>query len=332
MINQITYFESKKWNPYRNLAIEELLLSRCREKECILYLWQNQHTVVIGRNQNAWRECRISRLESDKGCLARRKSGGGAVYHDLGNLNYSFLAKKENFDVEKQMAVIQQGLSNLGIAVEISGRNDILIDGKKFSGNAFFEQDAFCCHHGTLMLNVDVVRLSSYLSASKNKIESKGIRSVKSRVRNLKDIRPDLTIEHVKRELRSAFELIYGLESRLMNVEELDAQELSTREKAFSDWNWIYGRSIDFQHEFSKRFPWGELVLQFQIRAGNVKDVAAYSDALQIELSNQLIACLKDIQYTKEELCKALNRCSVHNEQESEMKRDIVRWISDMDF
>lgn len=332
MINQLTYIESDQWNPYRNLAIEEYLLLHCEEKECILYLWQNQDTVVIGRNQNAWRECNISRLEKDNIFLARRKSGGGAVYHDLGNLNFSFLTRKENYDIEKQMEVIQQGLRNLEIDAKISGRNDILIEGKKFSGNAFLEHDIFFCHHGTLMLDVDIAKLSQYLSPSKNKIISKGIESVKTRVINLKDLQSNLTIECVKEELRSAFDFVYGMESRLVQVTALDAQELLTREKSFADWNWIYGRSIDFQYELSKRFPWGELILQFQVSAGIVKNVIVYSDALQIGVPNQLIDCLKGIQYTPKGLCKALSKHFVCNEQEREIKKDIVKWISEIDF
>lgn len=141
MVTKLTYIESDQVNPYKNLAVEEYLLLHCEDKECILYLWQNQNTVVIGRNQNAWKECKVTKLEEENGHLARRLSGGGAVYHDLGNLNFTFLVNKDEYSLEKQLQVIINAMGRLGLKAEKSGRNDILIDGKKFSGNAFYEQE-----------------------------------------------------------------------------------------------------------------------------------------------------------------------------------------------
>ena len=138
MLEKLTYIESNTTNPYHNLALEEALLFGCGKEECILYLWQNEKTVVIGKNQNAWKECRTEKLERDGGHLARRLSGGGAVYHDLGNLNFTFLVSREHYDLDRQLAVIQRALEHLGLRAEKSGRNDLLINGKKFSGNAFY--------------------------------------------------------------------------------------------------------------------------------------------------------------------------------------------------
>ena len=125
MINKLTYIESTGVNPYKNLAMEEYLFSHCGEDEAILYLWQNQHTIVIGRNQNAWKECQISRIEEDGAVIARRLSGGGAVFHDLGNLNFTFLVSKENYDLKKQLDVILKAVQKLGVHAEASGGTDI---------------------------------------------------------------------------------------------------------------------------------------------------------------------------------------------------------------
>ena len=151
MIQQIQYVISKGTNPYENIALEEYLLQRVSENTCILYLWQNKNTVVIGRNQNCWKECKVTALEEDGGYLARRLSGGGAVFHDLGNLNFTFLVRKVDYDVDRQLEVILTACRMLGIHAEKTGRNDITVDGKKFSGNAFYKTEESCYHHGTLL-------------------------------------------------------------------------------------------------------------------------------------------------------------------------------------
>ena len=226
MIDKITYIETDNTYPYRNLAMEEYLLLHCGKEECILYLWQNRNTVVIGRNQNAWKECLVSKLEEENGYPVRRLSGGGAVYHDLGNLNFTFLVRKENYDVNRQLNVILEAVKKLGIHAEKSGRNDILIDGHKFSGNAFYEQGDCCYHHGTLMVNVNLGELSRYLTVSKDKLKSKGVDSVRARVTNLTEYAPDLTVDVLKQKLLEAFEEVYGLKANILKDTDLDAEEV----------------------------------------------------------------------------------------------------------
>ena len=160
MITKTRFIESKQVVPYANLALENHLLESVAEETCILYLWQNQRTVVIGRNQNAWRECRTTELAADGGYLARRLSGGGAVFHDLGNLNFTFLLPTKDFDVSRQLEVILQAMRHLGLAAERSGRNDVTIEGRKFSGNAFYDSRGHSYHHGTLLVDVDMDALS----------------------------------------------------------------------------------------------------------------------------------------------------------------------------
>ena len=201
MIHTLTTYESTTTDPYENLAVEEYLTFHVKPGECILYLWQNAHTVVIGRNQNCWKECRVSELEADGGHLVRRLSGGGAVYHDLGNLNFTFCMRKEDADVSRQLQVIIEAVGSFGLTAEKTGRNDVAINGQKFSGNAFYEQEQHCYHHGTLMMNVNKEMLSKYLTVSKEKLQSKGVDSVKSRVTNLVDYIPDLTLEALKKAL-----------------------------------------------------------------------------------------------------------------------------------
>ena len=150
-------------NPYLNLAVESELLDNFLENTITLFLWRNKQTVVIGTNQNPYSECDVASLLNEGGHLARRRTGGGAVYHDLGNLNFSFIADKKIYDVKRQMTVIQKALLNFGLETEVSGRNDITYQGRKFSGNAFAKTKYQGLHHGTIMIKTDGEKLQKYL-------------------------------------------------------------------------------------------------------------------------------------------------------------------------
>lgn len=279
-VRRILYIEAAHTNPYRNIAIEEYLLHHVEQGECILYLWQNQNTVVIGRNQNCWKECRVTRLEEDGGHLARRLSGGGAVFHDLGNLNFTFLASRDVYDVERQLSVIVEACRRLGIVAEKTGRNDITVKGKKFSGNAFYQTEKSCYHHGTLLLRVDTEKMGRYLSVAKDKLEAKGVASVQSRVTNLCEYCPDLTAEKMKGELIHAFSTVYGMDADCIKEEELPEELLKEGEHFFGSAPWKYGRHLPFSTAFSRRFTWGEAELRLVVEKGIIRDSCIYSDGL----------------------------------------------------
>ena len=211
MIRRLLVCRSRSFDPYENLALEEALLSRVGEGELILYLWQNEGTVVIGRNQNPWKECRTALLAEEGGHLARRLSGGGAVFHDRGNLNFTFLMNEADYDLPRQLTVLERACRSLGIPAQRSGRNDLLAEGRKFSGNAFYKHAGKAYHHGTLMLDVDMERVSRYLSPSKAKLAAKGVDSVRSRVVNLREFVPELTIDRLADALVDALIDVYAV-------------------------------------------------------------------------------------------------------------------------
>ena len=220
MIKKTQYYVSTSLDPYKNLAIEKYLLDTVPRDGCTLYLWQNQNTVVIGHNQNAWVECRTTLLEQEGGKLARRLSGGGAVFHDLGNLNFSFCMKTENYNIDQQITAVIDAVSAFGADAKSSGRNDIVLgDGRKFSGNAFLEKDDCACHHGTLMIQTDLDSVERYLHVSKEKLASKSVPSVRARVVNLKDVCPKISVEAVKRQLINSVETVYGLTAKPLKKE-----------------------------------------------------------------------------------------------------------------
>ncbi len=205
-----SFVTSTSNNPWFNLAIEEFLVENVKDDEIILYLWQNKDTIVIGSNQNPWKECNVKEIKNDGIKLARRLSGGGAVYHDSGNLNFTFIMGKELYDLEKQLGVILRSVNSFGFNGKFSGRNDMEIDGKKFSGNAYYFGDCSTYHHGTILVNASLSKLSKYLTPSKQKIVSKGVDSVKSRVVNLRSINSDISIEKIKVEIIKSFQECYG--------------------------------------------------------------------------------------------------------------------------
>lgn len=288
MLHSLYVIHSRQTDPRHNLALEELLLHRVKPGECILYLWQNQHTVVIGRNQHAENECRIQALEADGGHLVRRLSGGGAVYHDLGNLNFTFLVTGEDYDVAKQTETILRAVQLMGIHAEKNGRNDLTVDGQKFSGHAYYRTGNQCYHHGTLMVAVDMAPLEKYLNVSPLKLQAKGVQSVRSRVANLRDFRPELTIQELEKALETAFSQVYGLPVQPLRYEDLDQQALAEGQARFSRPEWIYGDSRPMAVSREARFDWGLLRLDYDQQNGVITQAALWSDGLDADFLSQV--------------------------------------------
>jgi lipoate---protein ligase len=285
MIKDIQYIIADGTVPFRNQAVEELLMQTVKPGTCILYLWQNRQTVVIGRNQNGRAECRVDQLEKDGGYLARRLSGGGAVFHDLGNLNFSFLACDPDYSVERQQHVILSAVRSFGLNAEVTGRNDIAIDGRKFSGNAFMSTGIRHCHHGTLLLGADTSAMEKYLSVSSDKLESKGVRSVRSRVVNLSDLAAGITPDSMTAALVYAFSNDYGLTPRHVMVSELDPVRLNVLAQKFSSREWRLGHDTDFMYRQKSRFAWGGAELCLRVSGEAVAEARLYTDSLDPEFS-----------------------------------------------
>ncbi len=192
------YFISTGTDPYINLAIERCLFEFADENTAILYLWQNDNTIVIGRNQDVYSECRADEFKACGGQIARRMSGGGAVYHDLGNLNFSIITVKASDSEQAYLDVILCMAEKLGIKAEFSGRNDIVYNGRKFSGSAVYDDGEKVCCHGTVLVCSDIEKMT-YLTPKREKLKRHGVESVRSRVMNLCVTDPKITVETVKK-------------------------------------------------------------------------------------------------------------------------------------
>lgn len=275
------FIVSNQTNPYWNIAVENYLVEHA---ECItLYLWRNRRTVVIGQNQNPFSEVNVEALEADGGYLMRRKTGGGAVYHDDGNLNFSFVVPKSLYDQRRQFAVIQHAVESFGLHTELSGRNDILAEGRKFSGNAFSKGRVNDLHHGTLLISGDMSDLARYLKPKPAKLQKHGVQSVRSRVVNLSELDPGITPDSIVPRLRAAFELEYSGKSEYSEYSEIIKRpEVRALYEQFASPEWKYGRWRTFTAQRSAQFDWGGVELSLTIDNDVITEVQLASDALDL--------------------------------------------------
>lgn len=331
MITDTRIIRSNSMNPWWNLAIEEYLLDRVEKDQAILYLWQNQNTVVIGKNQNAWKECRTELLENEGGKLARRLSGGGAVFHDTGNLNFTFLVSRENYDRERQLKVILSAVKSVGIEAEMSGRNDLTVDGRKFSGNAFCFRRSNAYHHGTVLVSADFSKLARYLQVSEEKIKSKGIQSVQSRVVNLCEYKPSLTIEEMADALSKAFGLSYGAGTVEIGTGDMDDTVLTELEKKYASWEWRYGEAPRFDIDLDTRFEWGGLEIGLRLENGRIVRASVFSDAMDEAYISALPGILEGCLFKSSEIAARI-RGIESTPEIGRMTEDTAAWIESRGF
>ena len=295
------------YDPWHNLAVEALLFETLGPDESVFYLWQNRNTVVIGRHQNAWTECRVKLLEEEGGRLARRSSGGGAVFHDLGNLNFTFILPRTCYDVQRQLGVIRRAVGEFGVDAAFTGRNDLVAraTGAKFSGNAFRFSDAVGMHHGTLLVNVDMQKLGRYLAPGPDKLKAKGIENVRARVCNLSELAPGIAIPGLIEALKRAFVAEYGPVEPL-SMAALDAARLGELEARYASWDFRLGKALPFDATLERRFDWGGVTLELRLKEGVVTRAAVYSDAMDEAMIGRVAPALLGARYENAALAARL--------------------------
>lgn len=297
---------SETFDPWFNIATEDWIFRDMDPSVQTLFLWRNDKTVVIGRFQNPWSECNTQKMEEDDIKLARRQSGGGAVFHDLGNTNFTFLSSKQTYDKNINNKIIINALKSFGLDAFASGRNDILVntnDGeKKISGSAFKETKDRSFHHGTLLIDADMTKLGLYLNPNVKKLQSKGITSVRARVINLVDLNPEIKHENLCAKIIQEFFDHYQATAPIEILDHdylLNIEALSTHFHKMSDWNWRFGEAPQFNHQMTERFTWGLVEVHLDVHKAFVEKTQIFSDSLHPEMIEQLMASLTKIPYTR---------------------------------
>ncbi|MCP1122785.1 lipoate--protein ligase [Bacillus sp. AFS018417] len=274
-------------DPTINLAIEEYCVKNLNINETYLLFYINEPSIIIGKNQNTVEEINADYVREKGIHVVRRLSGGGAVYHDLGNLNFSFITKDDgdsfnNF--KKFTEPVTAALGKLGINAELSGRNDILAEGRKISGNAQFATKGRMFSHGTLLFDSEIDHVVSALNVKMDKIQSKGIKSIRSRVANIAEfLNEKITIEEFKQLL---LENIFEGENEIPTYEltEDDWKEIhKISEERYRNWEWNYGKSPKFNLKHSHRFPVGQVDVRLEVQKGVVSECKIYGDFFGVE-------------------------------------------------
>ena len=327
---KLRILKSEVTNPWFNLATEDWIFQELDSDTHILFLWRNAETVVIGRSQNPWVECKTDKMEEDGVYLARRQSGGGAVFHDLGNTNFTFLSPKEDYNQDANFQIIINALNKLGIEATQSGRNDMQVGDRKISGSAFKHAVDRSFHHGTVLVNANMQKLADYLNPHPLKLQAKGIKSVRSRVANLVEFNDSITHESLSQAIIDAFCEYYG---ETVDVEELDEASLKNEPhlnkyyEQMADWNWRFGKTPAFSHHIETRFDWGIIDLHSDVEQALIKDVVIFSDALNVELIEALKAALIGTRYTLDSVQSTLDNLKQAQPEVAEQVTDFQAWL-----
>lgn len=323
-----------KTDPRYNLALEEYVLKNLPKDNDYIFLWQNEPAIIIGRNQNTIEEINSKYVEEHNIHVVRRISGGGAVYHDFGNLNYTFVTNntKDNLNnFRKFTEPVIKALNSLGVKAEFAGRNDILIDGKKFSGNAQTYYRDRMYHHGTLLFNADLDMVAKVLQVKLEKIESKGIKSNRSRVTNiLPHMENKMTIKEFQNYLLKFILGTDDIESKTYHLTEEDYKNIEKlMQDKYSTWEWNFGENPDFAIQKEKRFAGGKVSFNMDVSEGYIKNIKIFGDFFGKTEISKLEDLFKDVKYEKEDVKRVLDIINIEDFFYNITKEDIITLLFD---
>lgn len=322
-------------NPRLNLALEEYALRNFSPDTDYLLFYINAPSIIIGRNQNTLEEVNSDYVKENNIQVVRRISGGGAVYHDLGNLNFSFITNhdiKSLHNFKKFTAPVIKVLKSMGVDAELIGRNDILVDDKKISGTAQFSTGKRMISHGTLLLDTDLGEVVNALNVKPSKIQSKGHKSVRSRVANISEfLKEPIEIEKFRElllkglyEQSEPFETYHLTEAEWAKVHEL-------KEEKYDTWDWNYGRNPKFNIQRTKRFPIGELDLRIYVEKGHIADFKIFGDFFGKEPVENIENLMVGVRYKVDNITEALKDIDTKEYFGDLKKSDFIELIHGID-
>ena len=325
----ICILRSNDTNPWFNLATEDHIYRDMDPAVEVLFLWRNQPNIVIGRHQNPWAECDLETMERDGVLLTRRQSGGGAVYQDLGNSCFTFLSGKASYSVERNFQLVIDALARLGVSAEKTGRNDIVVEGRKVSGSAFKLDRDRAFHHGTMLLHTDLDRLGSLLRPDERKLQGKGVKSVRSRVANISEWAPGVDHDRFCDAMVAAF-CEHHRETapvELLDRSSLEAiPSLAAYFEHQSDWHWRFGETPDFAIELKTRFDWGLVDVHLNTARGVITAARVFSDSLRPEMIERVAATLEGAPYRGADIALRLREMAAEEDYANEVS-ELAAWL-----
>ena len=323
------YIKNPSTNPYYNMAFDEYCLESLPIDEPVFYLWQNRPAVIVGFNQEVNTEVNLDYLKENGIDLVRRVTGGGAVFHDLGNLNYTIVGRSEDLerDYPEYASIMAKALQSLGVPATLSGRNDILVEGRKVSGFAKRVCKNRLMVHGTLMYNVDVDVLTKVLNPSNTKLQSKGIASVRSRVANLCEYLPNIPdIQTFNKQLEEILSHQYQDTEYQLSEEDLANIQLLT-DKKFATWEWNYGRSPKATLTHSSRLACGTVEIHLTLTESRISSCRFGGDFLGNLPATDLESALIEVIYDTENIEKRLSSFTISDYFDGVTVEELIKLI-----
>ncbi|MEH6966548.1 lipoate--protein ligase [Priestia megaterium] len=321
----------KNYDPRINLAIEEYALKHLDINETYLLFYINEPSIIIGKNQNTIEEINTKYVEDQQIHVVRRLSGGGAVYHDKGNLNFSFITKDDGnsfHNFKKFTEPVVEALKKLGVNAELSGRNDLIAEGRKISGNAQFSTKGRMFSHGTLLFDSEIENVVSALRVKKDKIESKGIKSIRNRVANISEfLEQKVTVEEFREMLlRYIFDGEENITEYKLTEKDWETIHQISKER-YQSWDWNYGKSPKFNLQHSHRFPVGQIDVRLEVNKGKIDACTIYGDFFGVGDVQEVQGKLTGVRYEKASIEQALEDIDIPHYFGNITKEEFVELI-----
>ncbi|GAA5984227.1 hypothetical protein JCM11641_005887 [Rhodosporidiobolus odoratus] len=324
-------YVSESTNPWFNLAFEDWLFRKTDPERKVLYLYRNSPSVIIGRNQNPWKEINLPALAALGIPFVRRKSGGGTVYHDLGNTNYCVFVPRLEFDRRTNAELVADGLQTIEIPASVNERNDIVVEGFKVSGSAFKLVNKRAYHHGTMLLDAKLGDLRGVLGSKKDNMVTKGVASVPSPVRNLREWSSSIDHEQFVEVVAQEFAKKYGVSGEIKRVDESEAERNEYVKEVVEElksWDWQYGQTPEFTHSLSGSFPWGSMVLDISSRHGLITSASLPTPPKPLEwwkAASELCQLLESDRYETVE--RTVEKAAGKLGEEGERLSVLLEWL-----